>query len=196
MGLQVEADDAMAAAAAIAAKDDRVDQVIICTPDKDLGQCVGGKVFQLDRRQGILFDAAAVEVKFGVPPAAIPDYLALVGDSADASGFAPTDLLDIDPLLGPLADNGGPTLTMALLPGSPAIDAGDNTDAPEWDQRGPGLPRIVDGTIDIGAFEVQATGISNPPSARRPPPSARRGSPDPAVLVTAALFSIDDQKGP
>ncbi len=63
-------------------------------------------------------------------------------------------------MLGPLADNGGPTLTHALLPGSPAIDAGDNTDAPEWDQRGPGFPRIVNGTIDIGAFEVQNTAAS------------------------------------
>jgi hypothetical protein len=62
----------------------------------------------------------------------------------------------IDPLLGPLQGNGGPTQTMALLPGSPAIDAGDNADAPDWDQRGPGYPRIVNGIIDIGAFEVQA----------------------------------------
>jgi hypothetical protein len=63
-------------------------------------------------------------------------------------------------MLGPLADNGGPTLTHALLPGSPALDAGDPNpvDPPEWDQRGPGSPRIVHGRIDIGAFEVQATG--------------------------------------
>ncbi len=87
----------------------------------------------------------------------------LVADSADASGFAPTDILDVDPLLGPLADNGGPTLTMALLPSSPAIDAGDNADAPEWDQRGPGFPRIVNGTIDIGAFEVQSSTVSSAP---------------------------------
>ena len=66
----------------------------------------------------------------------------------------------IDPKLGPLQDNGGPTMTMALLPGSPAIDAGDNTDAPQWDQRGPGFPRIVNGIIDIGAFEVQAVAPS------------------------------------
>jgi hypothetical protein len=55
-----------------------------------------------------------------------------------------------------LRDNGGPTPTMALLPGSPAIDAGDNTGAPKWDQRGEGFDRIVNGVIDIGAFEVQA----------------------------------------
>ena len=70
----------------------------------------------------------------------------------------------IDPLLGPLDDNGGPTLTHALLPGSPAIDAGDNTDAPDWDQRGEGFLRVVgildpdNPVIDIGAFEVQAEG--------------------------------------
>jgi predicted outer membrane repeat protein len=80
----------------------------------------------------------------------------LVGNTNGGSGFDPTDLLNVDPLLGPLQDNGGPTLTMALLDGSPAIDAGDNTDAPDWDQRGPGYPRIVNGIIDIGAFEVQS----------------------------------------
>jgi hypothetical protein len=75
------------------------------------------------------------------------------------------NLLGGDPLLGPLQDNGGPTFTMALLPGSPAIDAGDNTDAPMWDQRGPGFPRIVNGTIDIGAYEVQAH-AHNPPTGQ------------------------------
>jgi hypothetical protein len=76
----------------------------------------------------------------------------------------------IDPLLGPLADNGGPTLTHALLSGSPAIDAGDNTDAPEWDQRGPGFRRIVNGTIDIGAFEVQAHAHGRPTGQPLPDP--------------------------
>jgi 5'-3' exonuclease len=78
-----EADDGMAAAAVMAAADDRVERVIICTPDKDLGQCVGGKVVQFDRRKGQEFDAAGVEARLGVPPASIPDLLALVGDSAD-----------------------------------------------------------------------------------------------------------------
>ena len=78
-----EADDGMAAAAVMAAADPRVERVIICTPDKDLGQCVGGKVVQLDRRKGVVFDAAGVEERLGVPPASIPDLLALVGDSAD-----------------------------------------------------------------------------------------------------------------
>jgi hypothetical protein len=63
--------------------------------------------------------------------------------------------MPIDPLLGPLANNGGRTLTHALLPGSPAIDAGDNTGAPMWDQRGPHFYRIENGIIDIGAFEYR-----------------------------------------
>jgi 5'-3' exonuclease len=78
-----EADDALAAAAAMAAADERVEQVLICTPDKDLGQCVGGKVVQYDRRKDVVFDAAGVEGRLGVPPPSIPDWLALVGDSAD-----------------------------------------------------------------------------------------------------------------
>jgi hypothetical protein len=82
----------------------------------------------------------------------------LVGNSQGGSGFDSTDLLNVNPLLGPLQNNGGPTETMALLPGSPAIDAGDNTGAPDWDQRGPGYPRIVNGIIDIGAFEYQGDG--------------------------------------
>jgi 5'-3' exonuclease len=79
-----EADDAMGAAAAIAAADPRVEQVIICTPDKDLGQCVvGDRVVQLDRRKGLLINRQGVIDKFGVPPESIPDYLGLVGDTAD-----------------------------------------------------------------------------------------------------------------
>jgi len=78
-----EADDALGAAARIAAADDRVERVLICTPDKDLGQCVGGKVFQYDRRKQQLLGPEQVQEKFGVPPASIPDYLGLVGDTAD-----------------------------------------------------------------------------------------------------------------
>jgi len=80
-----EADDGLAAAARVARDDDRVDRVLICTVDKDLGQCVEDpKVVQLDRRKGgQLIDEAGVRERFGVPPGSIPDYLALVGDSAD-----------------------------------------------------------------------------------------------------------------
>ena len=79
-----EADDAMGAAAAIAAADPRVEQVIICTPDKDLGQCVvDERVVQLDRRKGLFIGRQGVIEKFGVPPESIPDYLALMGDASD-----------------------------------------------------------------------------------------------------------------
>lgn len=78
-----EADDALGAAAMVAAADERVTQVLIVTPDKDLAQCVGGSVVQFDRRKREIIDHEGVVEKFGVPPASIPDYLALVGDSAD-----------------------------------------------------------------------------------------------------------------
>ncbi len=80
-----EADDAMATAAARAATDPAVDRIMICTPDKDLAQCVSddGRVVQFDRRHGRITDRGGVVERFGVAPASIPDYLALVGDSAD-----------------------------------------------------------------------------------------------------------------
>ena len=82
--VEFEADDALAAAAVKAAADPRVEQVIICTPDKDLAQCVRGtRIVQRDRVRKVTRDEAGVVEKFGVPPASIPDYLALVGDSAD-----------------------------------------------------------------------------------------------------------------
>lgn len=82
--VEFEADDALAAAAAQATGDSRVDQIIICTPDKDLAQCVSGtRIVQLNRRTRVTLDEAGVIRKFGVAPASIPDYLALVGDAAD-----------------------------------------------------------------------------------------------------------------
>jgi 5'-3' exonuclease len=82
--VEFEADDALASAAAKTARDERVGRVLICTPDKDLSQCVvGTRVVQLDRRREALRDEAGVVEKFGVKPESIPDYLALVGDSAD-----------------------------------------------------------------------------------------------------------------
>ncbi|MEO6224022.1 MAG: 5'-3' exonuclease H3TH domain-containing protein, partial [Vicinamibacterales bacterium] len=82
--VEFEADDALASAAEAAANDSRVSQVVICTPDKDLGQCVRGtRVVQENRRTREVRDEAGIVAKFGVPPASIPDYLALVGDSAD-----------------------------------------------------------------------------------------------------------------
>jgi 5'-3' exonuclease len=82
--VELEADDALASAAAVAANDPEVRQVIICTPDKDLAQCVvEDRVVQLDRRKDVITDEAGVWAKYGVAPHSIPDWLALVGDSAD-----------------------------------------------------------------------------------------------------------------
>ncbi len=83
--VELEADDALASGAAVAADDPSVEQVQICTPDKDLGQCVRGeRVVQFDRRKGgVVLDEQAVVAKFGVAPTSIPDYLSLVGDAAD-----------------------------------------------------------------------------------------------------------------
>jgi 5'-3' exonuclease len=82
--VEFEADDGLAMAARQAALDERVQRVFICTPDKDLAQCVrGSRVVQMDRRKNVVRDEAGVIAKFGVPPASIPDYLALVGDAAD-----------------------------------------------------------------------------------------------------------------
>jgi len=82
--VELEADDALASAAAVAAHDPAVQKVVICTPDKDLAQCVvGERVVQLDRRKDVITDEAGVWAKFGVAPTSIPDWLALVGDTAD-----------------------------------------------------------------------------------------------------------------
>jgi 5'-3' exonuclease len=82
--VELEADDALASAAHLAATDERVEKVCIWTPDKDLAQCVvADRVVQVDRRSGQIRDAEGVRAKFGVAPARIPDYLALVGDAAD-----------------------------------------------------------------------------------------------------------------
>jgi 5'-3' exonuclease len=82
--VEFEADDALTAGAVAAARDERVERAIICTPDKDLAQCVSGtRIVQLNRRTRVTLDEAGVVRKIGVPPVSIPDYLALVGDAAD-----------------------------------------------------------------------------------------------------------------
>ncbi len=91
----------------------------------------------------------------------------LIGNAMGGSGFVASDLLNVNPLLGPLQNNGGPTQTMALLAGSPAINGGDPADntspsTPAYDQRGAGYTRIVGGRIDIGAFEVQSGHVTQP----------------------------------
>lgn len=82
--IEFEADDGLASGARLASADKRVEQVLICSPDKDMAQCVdGGRVVMFDRYKQATMDAAGVEAKFGVKPASIPDWLALVGDTAD-----------------------------------------------------------------------------------------------------------------
>jgi len=117
--------------------------------------------------------------------------------SDDGAGIliAAGDQINTDPMLGPLQDNGGPTFTHALLPGSPAIDAGDPAFAPppSFDQRGPGFDRVVNGRVDIGSFEVQASGTPTPspsgtpsatPTATVRPTPTPRGGPTPRPRPT------------
>jgi 5'-3' exonuclease len=107
--IELEADDALASAAHLAAKDERVEKVCVWTPDKDLAQCVvGERVVQVDRRSGQIRDADAVRAKYGVTPAFIPDYLALVGDAADGypgiSGLGPKTAAALINRFGPIED--------------------------------------------------------------------------------------------
>jgi 5'-3' exonuclease len=105
--IDLEADDALASAAHLAEQDERVEKVCIWTPDKDLAQCVrDDRVVQVDRRSGVIRNAEAVRAKFGVQPEFIPDYLALVGDSADGypgiSGFGPKTAAQLIDRYGPI----------------------------------------------------------------------------------------------
>jgi 5'-3' exonuclease len=107
--VELEADDALAAAAHLASGDARVEKVCIWTPDKDLAQCVvGDRVVQMDRRSGEIRNADAVRAKFGVSPVLIPDYLALVGDAADGypgiPGFGPKTAARLIARHGPIED--------------------------------------------------------------------------------------------
>lgn len=109
--VDLEADDALASAAYLAAQDERVEKVCIWTPDKDLAQCVvDERVVQVDRRGNAIRGADAVRAKFGVAPQFIPDYLALVGDSADGfpgiSGFGPKTAAQMINRYGPIEDFG------------------------------------------------------------------------------------------
>ncbi|MDQ6852534.1 MAG: flap endonuclease [Actinomycetota bacterium] len=144
--VEVEADDALAAAARVATDDPRVERVIICTPDKDLAQCVSDpRVVQLDRRQGRMFDEAAVREKFGVGPESIPDWLALVGDNAD--GF-------------PGLPGWGAKSAATVLARYEHIDAIPE-DAGAWDVTVRGAPKLAtalaDGRNDVELFRTLAT---------------------------------------
>ncbi|HEU4435099.1 MAG TPA: 5'-3' exonuclease H3TH domain-containing protein [Pyrinomonadaceae bacterium] len=105
--IELEADDALASAAYLAEQDERVEKVCIWTPDKDLAQCVrDDRVVQVDRRSGVIRNAEGVRAKFGVQPEFIPDYLALVGDSADGypgiGGYGPKTAAQFINRYGPL----------------------------------------------------------------------------------------------
>jgi 5'-3' exonuclease len=144
--IDLEADDALATAAARAATDERVSQVVICTPDKDLSQCVRGeRVVQLDRRADALRDEAGVWERFGVGPASIPDYLALVGDSAD--GF-------------PGLPGWGAKSAATLLARWGAIDAVPD-DPADWDVTVRGAARLAaslrEGRQQAALFRTLAT---------------------------------------
>ncbi len=107
--IELEADDALASAAAMASKDSRVEKVCIWTPDKDLGQCVlDDRIVQVDRKNKTIRNADGVKAKFGVMPALIPDYLALVGDSADGypgiSGIGPKGAVSLIERYGRIED--------------------------------------------------------------------------------------------
>ena len=107
--VELEADDALASAAHLAAQESRVEKICIWTPDKDLAQCVvGDRVVQVDRRSNVIRDAEAVRAKFGVAPEFIPDYLALVGDAADGypgiSGCGPKTAAQLINRYGPIED--------------------------------------------------------------------------------------------
>ena len=131
--VDLEADDGLASAALQAADDPEVTRVVIATPDKDLGQCVGGKIVQFDRQRREVRDAAAVEARFGVPPASIPDYLALTGDSADGfpglkgwgakssatvlSRYGHIEAIPLDPADWDIAVRGAARLATALAAG-------------------------------------------------------------------------------
>jgi hypothetical protein len=115
----------------------------------------------------------------------------LIGNTSGGSGFAASDLLSLNPLLAPLGNHGGPTQTMALLPGSPAIDAGDNTNAPATDQRG--FNRIVNGTIDIGAFE--SSGFTIAAASGNDQSAVANASFAPLVVTVTSAFGEPVQGG-
>jgi hypothetical protein len=133
----------------------------------------------------------------------ILDELTSLGHNLNSDGTGnlngPGDRLNTDPRLGPLQDNGGPTWTHALLPGSPALDAGDNTDAPTTDQRGLGFARVANGAIDSGAFEAQLVRVEkvvlNDGSAQRSMVTRITVTFSGLVTLDAGAFELRRQDG-
>jgi 5'-3' exonuclease len=176
--VDVEADDGLASAARVATEDPRVERVFICTPDKDLGQCVRDPlVVQVDRRRdGKVYDEAGVRERFGVDPASIPDYLALVGDSADGfpglPGWGAKSAATVLARWGHVADippdandwevsvRGAAKLATTLAEGREAAelfltlarlrDDADVGTVDDWEWRGP-QPELTDWAVRLGS---------------------------------------------
>jgi 5'-3' exonuclease len=173
--VDVEADDGLASAARVASEDERVERILICTPDKDLGQCVRDPlIVQVDRRrEGKVYDEAGVRERFGVDPASIPDYLALVGDSADGFPGLPgwgaksaatllahydhVDDIPDDPSEWAVTVRGAAKLAATLAAGREAAalflelarlrDDADVGTVDDWEWRGPG--------VELGAWAAR-----------------------------------------
>ena len=185
--VEFEADDALAAAAAAAAADPRVDRVFICTPDKDLAQSVRGtRVVQMDRRSRTIRDEAGVVAKFGVPPASIPDYLALVGDAADgypglAGWGAKSAAAVLAKYQSPRIDSGGldDVARERLAAGGPGGHAGAGT------RSGVALPRSRHASDDDPACSTAWTicdGTGRGPRSRRWPRGSTPQKAHPTVI--------------
>ena len=178
--MEYEADDALASGATMAAADPRVERVFICTPDKDLSQCVEGeRVVQFDRRQRVLRDEAGVVEKFGVGPAAIPDWLALVGDSAD--GFPG------------IRGFGAKTAAAVLARYGRIEDIPPNGN--DWDVPVRGAARLADtlrkGLDDALLFRRLATLVQEAPVSATVDELAWSGSRDDFNLVSTVLDAPD-----
>ena len=138
---------------------------------------------------------------FGVAGAGSGHNLIGIADGSQGFGASHGDLVGttaspLDPRLGPLQDNGGPTPTMALLPGSPALNAGDNSAQSvvgSFDQRGQGFARVASGAIDIGAFEAQPTTPGGSSPAPKPPPALHK--PALLALFDALLGAVEALNG-
>jgi 5'-3' exonuclease len=172
--VELEADDALASAAALASKDARVQRICIWTPDKDLAQCVRGeRIVQVDRRSGAIRDAAGVRAKFGVDPELIPDYLALVGDAADGypgiAGIGPKSAAALVSRYGAIEQFPpevlGERRPLALLFKQLATlrtDAPLFTDVDELEWRGPtaAFPAMC---ARLGAADLEARAVKSAP---------------------------------
>jgi 5'-3' exonuclease len=177
--VDLEADDALASAAHLAAGDSRVEKVCIWTPDKDLAQCVvGDRVVQMDRRSGQIRNAEAVRIKFGVTPTHIPDYLALVGDAADGypgiAGVGPKTAAQLIARYGPLQDFPpevlGDQRERALLfkrlatlrTDAPLFDA---VDAIRWRGMSTGFPAIAE-TLGYPGLAIRVAALATAAAAQ------------------------------